>query len=159
MKRVLVLLISLVFVTQCLYAVPAPTPYYAYDGEYPGGRSLATGYAFTAVSGNPASVYFNPAGLFGIIDNVVAFSWDVARQSDLTPTQIFANEPIRQSSLMFLSFCSQQGALSWRPLSDTVKTTTNGVDWESDEVKIFALSFSAAEKNEDNVISGIHSNY
>jgi hypothetical protein len=142
------------------YAAPAaPIAYNDFDGTPPGARTLGMGYAFCAVGGDPASIYFNPSGLSDIKGNMLGLSFEITRYSDLTYNQVFSNETLANNKLFFIGLVSSQGALSWRPLSNHVTTILDGADFESNEVKISAYTLSASHTSKEGLMTGLNLSY
>lgn len=147
------------------YAVPlfarptAPTRFTSFDGKAPGGRALAMGLAYTSIADDSSSVYFNPAGMANIAGNTLAFSYEIGRQSDLGYDELFSAETLRNSNLMFLSLANENGGFSWRPLADYTDRSESGLNWEENEVKVSAYTFSVSHKNNKRLISGMNLSY
>jgi len=140
--------------------VPAPTQFNAYDGVAPGARAIAMGGAFCAICDDASAAYYNPAGLCNVKQSLVSITYEMSRQSDLTSDQIFAGEALRNRSFQYLSFVTQKGAFSWRPLANYTTRTENGQDFENDEVKINAYTVSAGHSDvSTNLSTGINLTY
>jgi hypothetical protein len=137
----------------------SPTTFSSYEGIPPGSRSLIMGYAYSAVGGDPATVYFNPAGLISIQANCVSATFDIARQSELSPETVFAAESLKKGNLIFLSFTGERGSFSWRPLADETLRTENGTNWTESEIKVNAFTFSASNENDSTTYSGLNLSY
>ncbi|OGS24056.1 MAG: hypothetical protein A2314_05015 [Elusimicrobia bacterium RIFOXYB2_FULL_50_12] len=160
MKHFTFTIASLFICCTTLQAKPlAPTQYNTYDGFAPGGRPQAMGQAFTVAGLDPATMYYNPAGLVNVQKQYFSTSFEVTRQSALPYNEIFNNEILRDKNLIFMGLVSQSGALSWRPLADaTVKTDTD-TGWKETEIKVNSYTLSASHSNEGKLDTGINLTY
>jgi hypothetical protein len=138
---------------------PAPVPFNTYDGLQPGGRAAAMGMAYAAMNGDPASVYYNPAGLTGFTRSYLAITYEALRQSELSTDEIFSGEPLRGRNLMFLCIAGQGGALSWRPVANMTRHDQNGADWTNEEIKVDGYSISVSHASSDNLSIGLTLSY
>ncbi|MBN1823968.1 MAG: hypothetical protein JW803_06600 [Endomicrobiales bacterium] len=138
---------------------PAPTPYNSYEGYMPGAKAGAMGGAFTAVADDASCVYYNPAGLAILKSGYLSMTLESARQSELTPDEVFAQEVLKNRSVQHICFASEKGAVSWRPLANTVIRETSGSDWQETEIKVNAYTLSGSHKNMDRAFSGINITY
>lgn len=136
-----------------------PTTNLTYMGSMPGARQMAMGYAFCAVADDPSAVYYNPAGLAFITKNYLSTSFEAVRQSALTTDEIFQAEMLRNRNLIFLALVSPKGALSWRPLADSVWTDARGGNWAKNEFKVNMYTLSAGHKHSDTFYSGLNLSY
>jgi len=159
MKNIIFAL-ALLFVCAALQAKPlAPTQYNSYDGFAPGGRPQAMGQAFTVVGQDPATMYFNPAGLVNVQKQYFSASFEVTRQSTLSYNEIFNNEVLRDKNLIFVGLVSQSGALSWRPLADATVKTESDTGWKETEIKANSYTLSASHSNDSKLDTGINISY
>lgn len=136
-----------------------PTTNTTYVGQMPGGRAMAMGYAFTSIAGDPADIYFNPAGLAFYEKSSLSISYEAVRQSELKTEQIFGNEMLKNRNLIFLALVAPKGSFSWRPLADSVWRTSSGQDWSATEYKANMYTLSAGHKYGDTFCSGINLSY
>lgn len=138
----------------------SPATFNTYDGLAPGGRAIAMGQAFCAIGQDPATIYYNPAGLTTVEKQYFSSSFEVTRQSTLSAEQIFSSEMLRDTNLIFLGLISQSGAFSWRPLSDATIKTIDGANWQTTEIKVNSYTLSANHKEKDDkVSSGLNISY
>ena len=105
-------------------------------------RAVAMGEAFTAVGEDSDSIYFNPAGVMSIKQNLVAITYEVTRKSALSTDQIFSMEPLRNMNLISLAVVGNKGAFSWRPLTNTDDRVVTPAGWEETQVKVQAFTFT-----------------
>jgi len=137
----------------------APTLQSTYDGLAPGGRAIAMGLAATAVADDSSAIYFNPAGLALLGGNSIGLTYEAARQSSLTYDQILSGEALQHESLVCVSLTGPKGSFAWRPLSDVRTRTVNGADWEDNEVKVSAYTFSVSHEHNSHMYSGLNLHY
>jgi hypothetical protein len=137
-----------------------PTDNTTYIGAFPGGRALSMGYAMVSVGGgDTSSIYFNPAGIGPNDESLFSVSYEAVRQSELATAEIFGNEMLRNKNVVFLGLVAKGGAISWRPLADSVWRNTSGADWAETELKINAFTLSASHKHSDSFYSGLNISY
>ncbi|HBU69184.1 MAG TPA: hypothetical protein DEE98_02250 [Elusimicrobia bacterium] len=160
LNKLISLFVFFALFSAALHAKPyPPTDDSSYDGLAPGGRSLAMGQAFTALGGDPSTIFFNPAGLTSVEKQYFSMTFEVTRQSALTSEEIFSSEMLRNKNLIFLGLISNNGAFSWRPLSDAVIRTASGADWKETEIKINQYTLSAGHRGNETVDSGMNISY
>jgi len=161
-KSLLAVSAGVILIAGNVFAEPAPAPtrYNAYDGFTPGARAIAMGGAFCALGDDAASAeYYNPAGMTELKDSVVAGTYEMMRQSDLTTQKIFANEPMNDGGIEQLCFVTQKAGFMWRPLSNSTNLIQNGQDFENDQVKINAYTVSAAHQANQHYSLGLNITY
>ena len=157
-SAIIVPLMLIVSAATLFAAAAAPTQYNSYDGFAPGARAIAMGGAFVAVADDASAVYYNPAGLADNEKGCVSITYEATRQSELTTAQIFAGESLSGSNLQNISFISAKGAFTWRPLANSTWQSSNGPDWEKNEVKINAYTVSASHQ-ENQMRTGLNLTY
>ncbi|MFH1368264.1 MAG: hypothetical protein ABII64_03960 [Elusimicrobiota bacterium] len=138
---------------------PPPTSNLTYLGMMPGGRQMAMGYVACSIGDDPSSIYFNPSCLALNENNFVAVSYEAIRQSELKTEEIFQNEMLRNKNVVFLALLAPKGALSWRPLADSVWKTESAAGWEKNEFKINMFTLSAGHAHSDTAFSGLNLSY
>jgi hypothetical protein len=160
MKKVFACAAVIVLQTGMLMARPqAPTTYNTYDGFAPGGRAMAMGLAYTALSEDSAGVYFNPAALARVTGNSVGITYEAARQSSLNYDEIFGSEVLRNKKLVFVDLTGPKGSFSWRPLADAKLRTENGANFDDTEIKTSAYTFSAGQAQNEKFSYGLNLSY
>lgn len=161
MKKIALALAAAAAACGSLAAKPQPpTDNTSYIGAMPGGRALSMGYAMCSVGGgDTSSVYFNPAGISGSGTSLFSMSYEAVRQSELTTDEIFGSEMLRNKNIVFIGLIAKSGALSWRPLADSVWRTASGADWADKEIKINSFTLSASHKSGSSMLYGLNLSY
>jgi hypothetical protein len=158
MKKI-ILFTAALFIFSKVFANPqAPTQFNSYDGIIPGARALGMGFAFTSVCDDASSVYFNPAGLNGVSGNQVDISYEIARQSDLTASDLFSPDSVQGRNLVLLSLLSSKVAFTYRPLSSKSYYVQNDQDWTNTEIDINQYTVSVSTKK-NNLTTGFNLSY
>lgn len=112
-----------------------------YRGMDVGGRAIGMGGAFVAISSDATSPYWNPAGLILLKEPLVNISFISEEKKKLGIDNIIdAPNQMWKGNFAYLSFASNRGAFSFRPLANFYKK-----DFLYKESDIKELEFKVSE--------------
>lgn len=138
-----------------------------YIGEPPGCAALGRGHAFAGVKGHSFSPYWNPAGIISLARSGVGVSLNLLSETEIESEIIKDSYPLEGRKLNYISVCSNQVGVYWRPLSNRVDKTTgtdqgnNFIQTIDEKINVFGVTVAVPHSNKTdfgmniNIILGI----